>query len=318
MAVVLLFLAREPAENAGIDQPPKEEAPMFESSWIKVAGRRGGLGIVVAGVVCGAAVWPISHSAGAAAQNIPALASVDFGWLADTEFLPPPSGPGPVTFDKAHPYIRNNTTGQPTFRIADTTNPILQRWAAEQMNKSNQEVLAGKFAFTARSSCWPAGVPGFMVFGCGARTVYFLQTPKVVTMINDGDQQIRHVYLDVKHSAHVVPSWYGESIGHYEGGDTLVIDTIGLNDQTFIDNYRTPHTSQLHVIERWKLTEGGKTLDVSIRVDDPGAFTMPWSARQIYHRADQGPLTEMVCAENNANYFGQDVIPIPRADRPDF
>ena len=263
-----------------------------------------------------AALWPSLRAQERTA--IPPLSSAEFGWLADTEFLPPANGPGPVTFDRAHPYVRNNTSGQPTFRVADTTNPILQPWVVERMNRDNREVLAGKFAFTARSSCWPAGVPGFLVFGCGARTVYFLQTPKEVILINDGDQQVRHVYMNVPHSGRVAPSWYGESVGHYEGGDTLVIDTIGLSDKTFIDNYRTPHTTRLHVVERWKLIAGGKTLEVSVRVEDPGAFTTPWSARQIYHRADQGPLTEMVCAENNANYFSRDVVPIPAAARPDF
>ncbi|HYK81204.1 MAG TPA: hypothetical protein VEU95_16340, partial [Micropepsaceae bacterium] len=174
------------------------------------------------------------------------------------------------------------------------------------------------FAFTARSSCWPAGVPGFMVFGCAGRTVYFIQTPKEVTIINEGDQQVRHVYLNVPHSARPTPSWYGESIGHYEGGDTLVIDTIGLNDKTFIDNYRTPHTTRLHVVERWKLARGDQTLEVDIRVEDPGAFTTPWSARQVYTRTRQGAMTEQVCAENNTNYFGQNVVPIPTAMRADF
>jgi hypothetical protein len=98
----------------------------------------------------------------------------------------------------------------------------------------------------------------------------------------------------------------------------LVVDTIGLNDRTFIDNYRTPHTGQLHVVERWKLAEGGKTLDVSIRVEDPGAFKMPWSARQIYQRTQQGAMTEMVCAENNTNYFQQNVFPTPMASAADF
>jgi hypothetical protein len=124
--------------------------------------------------------------------------------------------------------------------------------------------------------------------------------------------------LNVPHGARVRPSWYGESVGHYEGGDTLVIDTVGLNDRTFVDNYRTPHTEQLHVIERWKLTGGGKTLDVEVRVEDPGAYTMAWSARQVYQRVAQGPMTEMVCAENNANYFGHDVTPTPIAAKPDF
>jgi hypothetical protein len=292
---------------------------MFKFGVASIARKRMAASMISAGL-CAAALWPMLNARGASAQEgaVPILASSEYGWLADTEFLPPASGPGPVTFDKAHPYIRNNTVGQPTFRIGDVTNPILQPWVVERMRRDNDEVLAGKFAFTARSSCWPAGVPGFMVFGCGGRTVYFIQTPKEVTIINEGDQQVRHVYLNVPHSARPTPSWYGESIGHYEGGDTLVIDTIGLNDKTFIDNYRTPHTTQLHVVERWKLTEGGKTLDVDIRVEDPGAFITPWSARQVYQRTPQGAMTEQVCAENNTNYFGQNVVPIPMATRADF
>jgi hypothetical protein len=280
-------------------------------------GFEGGMKAKLLGLVLSLAVLHPGHGT-ESPQRIPALASADFGWLADTEFLPPASGPGPVTFDKTHPYVRNNTVGQPTFRIADVSNPILMPWVRERMRRDNEEILAGKFAFTARSSCWPAGVPGFLVFGCGARTVYFVQTAKEVTMINDGDQQVRHVYLNAGHSPRVTPSWYGESVGHYEGDDTLVVDTIGLNDKSFIDNYRTPHSDKLHVVERWKLARDGRTLEVSISVDDPGAFTTAWTARQVYQRVQQGPLTEQVCAENNANYFDQNVVPIPMAARPDF
>jgi hypothetical protein len=208
--------------------------------------------------------------------------------------------------------------GQPTFRIGDLTNPILQPWVVARMKHDNEEVLAGKVAFSARASCWPGGVPGYLVFGCGARTVYFVQTPKQVVMINEGDQQVRHVYLNVPHSSRPQPSWYGESVGHYEAGDTLVIDTTGLNDKTFIDTYRTPHSNKLHVIERWKMSQDGKMLNVEIRIDDPGAFTVPWSARQVYVRSQQGSLTEMVCAENNANYFGYNAVPIPVARSSDF
>ena len=96
-------------------------------------------------------------------------------------------------------------------------------------------------------------------------------------MIFSGDAQVRHVYLDVPHSANVKPSWYGKSVGHYEG-DTLVVDTIGLNDKTFVDNYRTPHTDKLHVVERYKLVNDGKTLQVTFRVEDPDTFYKPWSA----------------------------------------
>jgi len=136
-------------------------------------------------------------------------------------------------------------------------------------------------------------------------------------MINNGDQQVRHIYIDVPHSVRPTPSWYGESIGHYENGDTLVVDTIGLNDRSFIDNYRTPHTTRLHVIERWRLTDA-KTIEVNVRVEDEGAFTTPWSARQVYQRSDEGPLVEMVCAENNTNFFSPGVVPIPSTAKPDF
>ena len=93
----------------------------------------------------------------------------DAGWLPlGDEFLPPASGPGPVTFDKHHPYVDNGaarrTHTQPTYRVADLSNPILQPWAVEQMRKANEAVLAGKVPFRPRESCYPGGVPGFLVY----------------------------------------------------------------------------------------------------------------------------------------------------------
>ena len=69
-------------------------------------------------------------------------------------------------------------------------------------------------------------------------------------MIYSGDAQTRHIYMNVPHTKNPSPSWYGESVGHWEG-NTLVIDTIGMNTKSFVDNYRTPHTERLHVVERW-------------------------------------------------------------------
>jgi len=258
---------------------------------------------------------------GAAAkqEGIPKLASADFGWskVAD-DFQAPVSGPGPVTFEKAHPYIPNNDRGeQVTVRIADLTNPILKPWAIEQMRKSNQDAASGKEAYEARASCHPGGVPGFLVMG-RVNPLYFVQTPKEVVLINEGGPEVRRVFLNVPHSARPKPSPYGESVGHYENGDTLVIDTIGLSANTFIDNYRTPHTTELHVVERFRLTDDGKTLQVSISVDDPGTFNMAWSARQTYHRSHEEPMLETICAENNSVIFDAAVSSIPQAGKPDF
>src|SRR5947209_251649 len=90
-------------------------------------------------------------------------------------------------------------------------------------------------------------------------------------------------------------AWYGESVGHYEG-DTLVVDTIGLNTKTYVDNYRTPHTDKLHVIERYRLINNGPTLENQIWVEDPDTFNQPWTAIQRYRKVSTGPLDEQVCA----------------------
>jgi hypothetical protein len=132
-------------------------------------------------------------------------------------------------------------------------------------------------------------------------------------IIFSGDQQVRRVYLDVPHSANPKPSWYGESVGYYEG-DTLVVDTIGLNDKTFVDNYRTPHTTKLHVVERWKMVNDGKMLEVNFRVEDPDTFNEPWLAMRRYRRVQQA-MVEEVCAENNQHLFD---YRIPVANKPDF
>jgi hypothetical protein len=91
-----------------------------------------------------------------------------------------------------------------------------------------------------------------------------------------------------------------------------------LNDKTFVDNYRTPHTDKIHVVERFKLIDGGKTMQAVVTVDDPGAFTMPWTAIQRWRRVSNRPIDEMICAENNFDFFNYVVVPIPQADKADF
>jgi hypothetical protein len=270
------------------------------------------LGSILAGF---AAAAPIQQAL--AQHNVPPdFSSNQTGWVGvgggGPGFVPVPGHLPPVTNDPAHPFVPNGSRAQPTYRIADLSNPNLKPWVKERMKKDNDEVLAGKVAFTPRSSCLPAGVPGFMGYG-GANPVYFLQTPKQVWLIYSGDQQVRRVYLNVPHSANPKPSWYGESVGRYED-ETLVVDTIGLNDKTVVDPYRTPHTEKLHVAERWKMIDGGKAMEASFTVEDPDAFYQPWSGMRRYQRV-RLEMDEEVCAENNAQLFNYH---IPVADRPDF
>jgi hypothetical protein len=257
-------------------------------------------------------------------EKIPIFATTpNTGWVLDHSFgvddlLPAPGGgPGPVTFDKAHPYVPNNFGPQSTYRVADLSNPILQEWLKPSMKKANDAVLAGKVPFRARERCWPVGVPGFDAYSL-VEPFYFYQTRDKVVVINQGGPEIRHIYLNVPHSKDVKPSWYGESVGHYENGDTLVIDTIGQNDKTFTDNYRTPHTTQIHVIERWKLSADAQTVDVSVYVEDSGAFTTPWTAVQRWRRVETAPILQVPCNENNNDHFSQDLVPLAEASKPDF
>ena len=258
----------------------------------------------------------VPSSTGAAKEevSIPDFSANDSGWIAQSpNFQLPPSGPHHVTQDSAHPWRANGRGEAPTWRVADLTNPILQPWARDELKKNNDRILAGGTGYTRQVSCWPMGVPAFVLYP--AQPIYFIQTAKEVLIIAQMDQQVRHVYLEVPHSKKVPLSWYGESVGHYEG-DTLVVDTIGMNNQTWIDNFRTPHSDKLHVVERFRILNDGKTLQADLHVEDPGAFTMPWDAVQRWDRVNQGWLSEFICPENNLNFGNID--PMPQAKKADF
>jgi hypothetical protein len=267
-------------------------------------------GGILAGLLCAtAALSPASAQA-----PPPDLSSGNTGWIsAGGEWIAKPGSPPPVSFDPAHPYVPNNIGKQPTFRIADLDNPNLTQFAKEGLKKSNDEVMRGRAMYSREARCWATGVPVYLLNP--AQPTFFLQTPEKVVMIWQMDHQVRHIYLNVPHSENPKPSWYGESVGHYEG-DTLVIDTIGQNTQTFVDNYRTPHSDKLHVVERYHLIDAN-TLQADITIEDPATFIQPLQVIHRWRRA-QGPMIESSCAEGNFNYFNQDVEPLPTAERPDF
>ena len=282
---------------------------------------------LLVGLACFCGVTTQSFAADEAVQpRIPNFSSADFPWFPATGFLPPSSGPGPVTPDKTNSITRRvaNATGdveEGPLRLADLNNPNLKPWVVDHLKKANEKTLAGKLQFRSRASCRPAGVPMFLTYAGRFQPIYFLQTPGEVVLINLGDTQVRHDYMDVPHVANPKPSWYGDSVGHYDGNE-LVVDTIGFNDKTFVDEtYNLPHTTQLHVVERFKLINGGKELEVNFTVDDPGTFNAPWSAIVRYRKGTRPqPLQEQPCAEEAAggvSFHGR-YFDVPSASRPDF
>jgi len=151
--------------------------------------------------------------------------------------------------------------------------------------------------------------------------------------------------MNAQHPAKITPSYYGDSVGRYDG-DTLVIDTVGIKPGPFamIDWFGTPQTPTLHVVERYRMLDyetakdgldraakenalpqpatidldyRGKHLQLEFTVEDPNVFTMPWKATVTYGRPVDGWL-ENVCGENPNKYGTEQDVRLPTASKPDF
>ena len=275
-----------------------------------------------------AALTPAAPAAGK--QEIPNFTpDAEMSWQVNfwDYILPPPPGSahGPILTDPKYPYnsqIQNGGLfrgGEFQVAIVNSNDPVLKPWAAKQMQETNDELLSGKrkLGFVPQSRCWPGGVPNIDLF---LEPVYFLQKPKEVTIFWQRNSLVRHIYLQDKHSEKVKPSWFGESIGHYEGNDTLVVDTIGIASGKYhtIDNFRTPHTDKLHVVERFTISPDKQKLTAIIKVEDSDTFNEPLTLRQEWRRTNLS-YAESICAEDNGvDRFGQNLEPIPVAEKPDF
>jgi hypothetical protein len=280
---------------------------------------------------------PATGSSGGAAQShsIPDFSGI---WAHPylTGFEPPPSGPGPVLNRSRLP----NGVSNFGRLVGDYTNPILKPQAAEVVKKYGEVSLAGRGYPTPSNQCWPQGVPYiFWDF-----LMQMLQQPDKITMIYRHGNEVRRVRMNQPHPAQPTPSWYGDSVGRYEG-DTLVVDTVGIKvgPYSMIDMYGTPQSPALHVAERYRLLDyetakdaiarndkenfrvlgdidpnyRGKVLRLQFTVEDDGVFTMPWSATITYRRA-LGGWTELICAENRRGSDNEKNSEVPTADKPDF
>jgi hypothetical protein len=298
----------------------------------------------VAGFISAATfVWPLMA---AETTSIPDFSGI---WGRNWFFFEPPSsGPSPIVSKLRSPDGTMNILGGV---VGDYTNPILKPQAAEVVKKNGEMELSGAVLPNAHNECWPEPTPFTLSIQLGMQMI---QQKDEIILLYLHDHQVRHVRMNVPHSAHPAATWQGESVGHYEGG-TLVIDTIGQQVGPFsmFDMYGTPYSPALHVIERYRLIDGALARDllrkhegryfpagvsspftneyargdidpdttkpglqVEITVDDSGMFTAPWSALVTYRRA-QGEWPEAVCAENTRG-SGSWVSQVPQAERPDF
>jgi hypothetical protein len=295
---------------------------------------------LIAGLISGSIfVWPAMGE-----QGTPSIPDFSGLWGRDSLNLESPlSGPGPVV------NMMHTAAGVMDMNklVGDYTNPILKPEAAAILKKRGELSLGGMSVPNAHEQCRPEPPP--FIFAVQF-AMEMLQQKDEVTILYSHDNKVRHVRMNVPHPAHVTPSGQGDSVGRYEG-DTLVIDTVGIKVSPIstLDWYGTPHSEALHVVERYRLIDGeaakqaaqrhdrqyrvgyrpnpngvlldpnykGKGLQVELTVEDPGMFTMPWTALVTYQRAE-GALWEMVCAENPFEYYAGADAAIPTADRPDF
>ena len=128
------------------------------------------------------------------------------------------------------------------------------------------------------------------------RQFQIVQLPKEMLLLFEWDSMVRRIYMDGrKHPEYWPFGWMGHSIGRWDG-DTLIVDTTGLNDKTWLDGIGTPHSDQLHVVERFRRVNQD-TLEVEFQFEDPKAFTKRWGGKKVYR---PGPeiLDHVTCEEN--------------------
>jgi hypothetical protein len=293
--------------------------------------------------------WMISAIVTNAVFALPAHAETnvpDFSGLWGRDSLnleSPDSGPGPVV------NLSHNRDGTQDMSrlVGDYTSPILKPESAAILKQRGEMSLEGISVPNPHDQCRPEPPP--LLFAVQF-AFEMLQEKDKITLLYSHDNKVRHVPLNVSHPSGLKLSGQGDSIAHYEG-DTLVIDTIGIKSSPIsaVDWYGTPHTDQLHVVERYRLIDQaaakaaaakhdaryrrgprpnpngilldksykGPGLQLELTVEDPGAFTVPWKAFVTYQRAE-GELWEMRCAENIREYYAGIDTAIPQTDKPDF
>jgi hypothetical protein len=191
------------------------------------------------------------------------------------------------------------TTYSPSITLVGGGNPPYNPAGKAAYAKNIADLKNGALIDAARTYCAPDGVPRFL------ETPYpfeIVQTPGQVTMIYELNHFVRVIAMDrpLPNYEDVVayPYFSGHSVGHWDG-NTLVIETIGFNDKTFLDETGAPHSAEMTTMERVRKIDGGKNLEDVVTVHDPNMFTRDWSARFVYALRNDIQLEDYVCGEKH-------------------
>src|SRR6202521_1840697 len=259
-----------------------------------------------------------------------------------------PSGPQPLRNLSRLPNGKANAGRL----VGDYGNPILTPEAAAVVKQKGELAIAGKGCPNAQYQCRPIAPPFTFAMQLG---LAMLPTKDGnITIVYDQNMNLRHIRMNDRHPANLVPSPMGDSVGHWEG-DMLVIDTAGVKVDRFtsVDRFGTPQSEAMHVVERYRLIDGAvakaqvdkyetsegtvggggrngggrdanynpdtnlKGLELNVTMEDPKVFTAPLTARVTYRRVTTN-FQESVCADNPMEHYPGEWIGLPKADRPDF
>jgi len=150
-------------------------------------------------------------------------------------------------------------------------------------------------AFDPPAACLPQGVPRL---GGAPAPWKLVQSDDLIVLVYEAFNLWRQVFLDGRSLADdVQPTWLGYSTGHWEE-DVLVVETRGFNGRAWLDQVGKPSTEQLHVTERYRRIDFGH-MEREVTIDDPGAYTRPWTVKQQFNLLPETELLEFICNENN-------------------
>ena len=182
-------------------------------------------------------------------------------------------------------------------QIYEKGDQYMTPWAKEKLAEAKPSFGPKAVLLTETNDpvykCYPPGVPRIYFHPFPLQIV---QIPGQVILMYEYDHTVRHVFTDGrKHPEDAEPTWLGHSIGHWEG-DTLVIDTVGQNDKTWIDRVGRGHSEQLHVIEKMKRT-AQDNLQIEVTLEDPKAYTQPFTVAFNMQLRPKWDIAEMYCLD---------------------
>ena len=221
------------------------------------------------------------------AQWSPANPQIYADWRFPDDVIPP---------DKLVEATKDNG------RLVEKIDDYLQPWAvAKRREHVRLNDIEGIFQLTPESSCRPYTMPG--EFQESVFAFQYTLTPKLLVIQRWNEGVIRLIHIDAAHPEPLKPTWMGHSVGHWEEGDTLVVDTVGFNDGGKLYP-GVPHTEKLHMTARYRLINDGSLMEIIYTYDDPGSVLRPIRFARILQRGVPRQSQEAICGENNKELEG--------------